>query len=239
DARTRGVREVLTGPFCGTTPGSCVEERSAPRTQTSSRIDDLLRRTRQTKTSSDLETLADRLRRQRTQPGPQPDDDARPGQPHAGTAPLGSPERRAGHGDIVTMPSPSLRDPRLDTLYTPVPRARSHSSTSPTARTRSPGSERPFYAMSAVTFAKEQRDHVREVLTDIAGGRYWHTSEAFKLGRPHDITAMGQYLAERVEWSIVTVEATITARGGLPEARQTCLAAAAREVTRGAGPDAV
>jgi len=93
--------------------------------------------------------------------------------------------------------------------------------------------------MSAVTFAKEQRDHVREVLTDIAGGRYWHTTEAFKLGRTHDITEMGQYLAERVEWSIVTVEATITARGGLPEARQTCLAAAAREVTRGAGPDAV
>ena len=35
------------------------------------------------------------------------------------------------------------------------------------------------------------------------------------------------------------MEATITARGGLPEARQTCLAAAAREVTRGSGPDAV
>lgn len=99
--------------------------------------------------------------------------------------------------------------------------------------------ERPFYAMSAVTFAKDQLDHVREVLTDIAGGRYWHTTEAFKLGRTQDIAEMGQYLAEQVEWSIVTVEATITARGGLPEARQTCLSAAAREVTRGTGPDAV
>lgn len=135
------------------------------------------------------------------------------------------------------MPSPSLRDPRLDTLYTRTPGAVAFLDES-YRENPFPG-ERPFYAMSAVTFAKEQLDHVREVLTDIAGGRYWHTTEAFKLGRTHDITEMGQYLAERVEWSIVTVETTITARGGLPEARQTCLAAAAREVTRGSGPDAV
>ena len=135
------------------------------------------------------------------------------------------------------MPSPSLRDPRLELLYQNAPGAVAFLDES-YRENPFPG-ERPFYAMSAVTFAKEQLDHVREVLTDIAGGRYWHTTEAFKLGRTQDIAEMGQYLAEQVEWSIVTVEATITARGGLPEARQTCLSAAAREVTRGSGSGAV
>ncbi|MDR3067934.1 MAG: hypothetical protein LBU50_00300, partial [Cellulomonas sp.] len=106
---------------------------------------------------------------------------------------------------------------------------------------RAPGfsDERPFYAISAVTFARDQMDQVREVLTDIVGGLYWHTTEAFQLGRTSDITSMARYIADQVHWSVVTVEATVTSRGGMDEARQTCLAALAREVTRGSGPGAV
>lgn len=63
------------------------------------------------------------------------------------------------------MPSPSLRDPRLNLLCQNAP--------------------------GAATFAKEQLDHVREVLTDIAGGRYWRTTEAFELGWTQDIARDG------------------------------------------------
>jgi hypothetical protein len=98
--------------------------------------------------------------------------------------------------------------------------------------------ERPFYAMSAVTFEAAVMDEVREVLTEIAQGRYWHTTEAFRQGRQDDIADMCGYIADRVDWNVVAVEATI-GPAGLPAARQTCLAALTREVTRGDGPGAV
>jgi hypothetical protein len=102
------------------------------------------------------------------------------------------------------------------------------------------GSERAFYSMSAVTFAKEQLDHVREVLTDIAGGLYWHTTDANEAGRGQDIAHMTRFLARQSQWNIVTVETTITpGDDDLRVARSTCLAAISREVQRGCGPDAV
>jgi hypothetical protein len=76
-------------------------------------------------------------------------------------------------------------------------------------------------------------------LVERSESRYWHTTEAFKYGRRDAIAEMGRFLADRVEWTIVSVEATITKSGGMDEARQTCLSAAVREVTRGTGPDAV
>ena len=133
--------------------------------------------------------------------------------------------------------SPSLRDPRLAALYARTPGAVAFVDESYRAKVFD--GERAFYLLSAVTFATEQLDQVREVLTDIVGGLFWHTTEAFKIGRAGDIADMVRYVAEQVDWSVVTVDATITRAGGLDEARQVCLAALTREVTRGTGPSAV
>ncbi len=135
------------------------------------------------------------------------------------------------------MSSPSLRDSRLAGLYERTPGTVAFVDESYRAHTFA--GEQPFYLLSAVTFDPDQLDQVREVLTDIVGGLFWHTTEAFKVGRTGDIADMVGYVAEQVGWSVVTVEATVTRDGGLDEARQTCLAALAREVTRGTGPDAV
>lgn len=134
------------------------------------------------------------------------------------------------------MTSPSLRDPRLAAIY--------HRIRGPVAfvdesyKIRAFPGERPFYAMSAVTFEAAAMDEVREVLTEIAQGRYWHTTEAFRQGRHDDIADMCSYVAERVEWNVVAVEATVGPQG-MAAARQTCLAALTKEVTRGDGPGAV
>jgi len=78
------------------------------------------------------------------------------------------------------MTSPSLRDPKLAKLYQRTAGAVAFVDES--YRAHPLGPERAFYSMSAVTLAKDQLDHVREVLTDIAGGRYWHTTEANTAG---------------------------------------------------------
>ena len=136
------------------------------------------------------------------------------------------------------MPSPSLRDARLIGLYQRAAGAIAFVDESYRARPF-PG-ERAFYSMSAVTYAKEHLDQVREVLTDIAGGRYWHTTEANELGRHEDIARMVRYVARQAEWNIVTVETPIPdTDAGVVRARVTCLAAITREVTRGSGPGAV
>jgi hypothetical protein len=135
------------------------------------------------------------------------------------------------------MSSMFLRDQHLATLYarTPGPVAfLDESYRAPTG-----DGERPFYAMSAVTFEPDQLDQVRDVLTDIAGSRWWHTTEAFKVGNTDAIVEMARYIADEVYWSVVTVEATVAARGGIDEARQTCLAAITRNVTQGDGDGAV
>ena len=90
------------------------------------------------------------------------------------------------------MTSPSLRDPKLAELSQNSPGAVAFVDESYRAHPLS--SERAFYSMSAVTFAKDYPDHVREVLTDIAGGRYWHTTEANAAGHV-DIARVTRFLA--------------------------------------------
>jgi len=136
------------------------------------------------------------------------------------------------------MTSPSLRDPKLAVLYQNTPGAVAFVDES--YRAHPLGPERAFYSMSAVTFAKDQLDHVREVLTDIAGGRYWHTTEANAAGRHTDIARMTRFLARESQWNILTVEASVApGDSDLRAARATCLAALSREVQRGQGPGAV
>lgn len=134
------------------------------------------------------------------------------------------------------MSSQFLRDPHLATLYQRTPGTVAFVDES--YREHPFNDQRPFYAMSALTLEVDQLDRFRDVMTEIAGGLYWHTTEAFKLGREDDIHEMATYLADHVQWSIVAVEATITQRG-VSEARQTCLSALTREVTRGSGSSAV
>ena len=105
-----------------------------------------------------------------------------------------------------------LRDARLDELYRRTPGG-AVSFIDESYRNWT-GGGRPFYSMSAVTFAVDQLDDVREAMTEIAGGRYWHTTEAFEQGNRDAIARMGHYIARRSEWNVVTVErrqwATVT-----------------------------
>jgi hypothetical protein len=130
-----------------------------------------------------------------------------------------------------------LRDPNLAKLYARTPGTVAYLDES--YRDRPMRDQRPFYAMAATIFETAQLDDVRDQLTEIALGRFWHTTEAFQAGRRYDIEEMARYVAQHTTWNVVAVEATITERGGMAEARQTCLAAIAREVTRGEAPDAV
>jgi hypothetical protein len=134
--------------------------------------------------------------------------------------------------------SPSLRDAKLVELYENAPGAIAFVDESYWTRPL-PG-QRAFYSMSAVTFTKDQLDHVREVLTDIAGGLYWHTTDAHEAGHTAEIGRMARFLARETQWNVLTVDIPLTENDdAVDRARATCLAAITREVTRGTGPGAV
>ncbi|MCL3862981.1 hypothetical protein [Actinotalea sp. K2] len=136
------------------------------------------------------------------------------------------------------MSSPSLRDPRLALLYQRTPGTIAFVDESYRPQPRGGGA--PFYSMSAVILAKDQLDHVREVLTDIAGSLYWHTTEAHEDGRASEITRMNRFLARETQWNVLTVDIPLAeSNGAVERARSICLAAITREVTRGTGPNAV
>ncbi|MDR1431544.1 MAG: hypothetical protein LBI99_05435, partial [Propionibacteriaceae bacterium] len=97
----------------------------------------------------------------------------------------------------------------------------------------------PFYAMAAATFDRNSLDTIRDELLELVGGDYWHATEAYALGHYDQITEMAEHVAARAEWNIVTVEMPLPKGGSTDKARQTCLAALAKEVTRGTGPGAV
>jgi hypothetical protein len=103
------------------------------------------------------------------------------------------------------------------------------------------GNERPFHSMSAVIIGRGQGVLVRDVLMDIPGSRYWHTAEANKTPAGQRlIKEMIDYMAGAVDYNIVTVQTEI--RRGDPRmhtARNECLTALTKEVTRGTGKNAV
>lgn len=131
----------------------------------------------------------------------------------------------------------SLKDERLRALYqrSPGPVVFIDESL------REPGrGERPFYSMSGVIIAKDQGDMIRQSMVEIAGSDYWHTTEAFasNLGK-HMIAEMNEYLANAVDYSIITVQTEIRrADHNLRTAREECLTTLVREATRGSGEDA-
>lgn len=140
---------------------------------------------------------------------------------------------------MVRMKGFGLRDQALERLYGDV--------TGPVAfidesyREPLSSNERPFYMMSAVLIGPTQGELVRDVLMDIPGTRYWHTTEAYRSesGRPI-IGEMINYLAESIDYNIITVQTEVRRDDpGMKRAREESLTALAKEVTRGSGESAV
>ncbi|GAP61408.1 hypothetical protein AHiyo1_51080 [Arthrobacter sp. Hiyo1] len=103
------------------------------------------------------------------------------------------------------------------------------------------GNERPFYSMSAVIIGRDQGALVRDVLMDIPGSSYWHTAEANKTPAGQRlIKEMIGYMAGAVDYNIITVQTEIRRDdSGMHTARNECLGALTKEVTRGTGKNAV
>ncbi|MFE5837292.1 hypothetical protein [Arthrobacter sp. NPDC056493] len=101
--------------------------------------------------------------------------------------------------------------------------------------------ERPFYSMSAVIVGRDQGALVRDVLMDIPGSRYWHTTEAYRTpAGKRVIKEMIDYIAGAADFNIVTVQTQIRRDDpGMITARHECLGALTKELTRGSGVNAV
>jgi hypothetical protein len=101
--------------------------------------------------------------------------------------------------------------------------------------------ERPFYSMSAVIVGRDQGALVRDVLMDIPGSRYWHTTDAYRTpAGKRVIKEMIDYIAGAADFNIVTVQTQIRRDDpGMKTARHECLGALTKELTRGAGENAV
>jgi len=101
--------------------------------------------------------------------------------------------------------------------------------------------ERPFYSMSAVIVGRDQGALVRDVLMDIPGSTYWHTTEAYRSAAgKRVIKEMIDYIAGAAEYNIVTVQTQIRKDDpSMKAARHECLGALTKELTRGSGPNAV
>lgn len=101
--------------------------------------------------------------------------------------------------------------------------------------------ERPFYSMSAVIVGRDQGALVRDVLMDIPGSTYWHTTEAYRSeAGKRVIKEMIDYIADAAEYNIVTVQTQIRKDDpSMKTARHECLGALTKELTRGSGPNAV
>ena len=132
-----------------------------------------------------------------------------------------------------------LTDSTLSTLYTRTKGPVAYIDESYREPLRS--SERPFYTMSAVIVGREQGALIRDVLMDIPGSRYWHTTEAYRTEPGKRIIAeMISYLAEAIDYNIITVQAEVSREDpGMRQAREEALSALAKEITRGSGNNAV
>lgn len=105
---------------------------------------------------------------------------------------------------------------------------------------RADGGERPFYLMSAAVIEQDAAARVREVLLDIAGSTYWHTTESFRSpwGR-EQIREMVDYLGSGDLWSLLVVQSRIRENdASLEIARRESLARLSHELTRGTGAHA-
>lgn len=132
-----------------------------------------------------------------------------------------------------------LTDPVLSTLYQRTKGPVAYIDESYREPLRS--NERPFYTMSAVIVGRDQGALIRDVLMDIPGSRYWHTTEAYRTEPGKRVIAeMIDYLAEAIDYNIITVQTEIRREDqDMHQARNEALSALAKEVTRGSGSNAV
>lgn len=100
--------------------------------------------------------------------------------------------------------------------------------------------ETPFYIAAAVVVDVRYMQEIRENLTEIAGGTYWHTTEAMRTDDgPAKVVKMLDYLAEGSdEVCMMSVQREISKSDrDLETARKECLAGLARSLASGQ-PDA-
>ncbi|MDJ0318886.1 hypothetical protein [Arthrobacter antibioticus] len=140
---------------------------------------------------------------------------------------------------MVGMKGFGLTDPALERLYGDVKGPVAFIDESYREPLRS--NERPFYTMSAVIVGPTQGELIRDVLMDIPGSRYWHTTESYRTEPGKRVIAeMIDYLSEAVDYNIITVQTEISREDpGMHQAREESLSALAKEVTRGQGDGAV
>ncbi|MGJ9414406.1 hypothetical protein ACHAAC_17030 [Aeromicrobium sp. CF4.19] len=96
----------------------------------------------------------------------------------------------------------------------------------------------PFYTMTGVLIDHSALDEVRRDVQRVGrspGGRPWHTTDAYEQGRYEQIERMVALVAERTEWSIVTVDAPMASADveGERLARASCIRRLIPELTRG------
>lgn len=96
-----------------------------------------------------------------------------------------------------------------------------------------PSGDKGYYGISAVVFHAEELPQIRQDLTEIAGGPYWHSKDAFKDARQRPkIAEMNQYIADRaampaIVFEVRNYEVTDRNERGL---RDICLDRALREL---------
>lgn len=103
---------------------------------------------------------------------------------------------------------------------------------------RAPGEhsgEKPFYLFTAVIVEPNHMDSIRTELTQIAGGNYWHTTEALQEPAGFEkVQAMLEYLSEGDEFCVIAKKTEIDPADTDTEiARRECLLGLAGALTAG------
>lgn len=96
------------------------------------------------------------------------------------------------------------------------------------------GGEKTFYIFTAVVLAAKDFDELRDGLVEIAGERYWHTTEALRDGRVAEIRDMLEYLADGAEPCVIAHKVPVNDDDTEAElARRMCYQALAVELAAG------
>lgn len=95
--------------------------------------------------------------------------------------------------------------------------------------------ESPFYLFTAVIVEPKHMESIRAELTRIAGGDYWHTTEALQKAEGLEkVGAMLEYLSEGDEFCVIAKKTEIDASDSdLELARRECLLGLAGALTSG------
>lgn len=94
--------------------------------------------------------------------------------------------------------------------------------------------EKTFYIFTAVLVATKDFDALRDGLVEIAGERYWHTTDALRDGRLEDIRDMLEFLGDGGEPCVIAHKVAVANEDAEAElARKICYQALAVELASG------